>query len=68
MSATYENDVPSDDSYVSRPGHKDEAVKVVSDDEPLETSGNAKNLDSDEQLGMHYLQHTAPLSIHPKYL
>lgn len=40
----------ADDSYVSRPGHKDEPVGVVSDQERIEDPIDADKADSDEQL------------------
>ena len=55
MSA-YENETPSgdvsDNSYVSRPGHKGEPLNVVSDQERIEDPIDAMTADSDEQLSM----------------
>ncbi|KAI0127004.1 hypothetical protein BJ170DRAFT_630717 [Xylariales sp. AK1849] len=52
--SSYENEAPagdvSDNSYVSRQGHKNEALPVVSDQERLEDPIDANTADSDEQL------------------
>ncbi|KAI5927323.1 hypothetical protein F4810DRAFT_360710 [Camillea tinctor] len=40
----------ADDSYVSRPGHKDEDVPVVSDQDRVEDPIDGAQADSDEQL------------------
>ncbi|KAI1641345.1 hypothetical protein F4809DRAFT_636632 [Biscogniauxia mediterranea] len=40
----------ADDSYVSRPGHKDEQVPVVSDQDRVEDPIDGAKADSDEQL------------------
>lgn len=48
-------DVPTgevqDDSYVSRPGHKNEPVPVSSDAEVVEDPIDGESADSDAQLG-----------------
>ncbi|KAI8626724.1 hypothetical protein F5Y19DRAFT_478209 [Xylariaceae sp. FL1651] len=52
--SSYENEAPSgtvaDDSYVSRPGHKNEQLPVVSDQDRVEDPIDANTVDSDEQL------------------
>ncbi|ETS84584.1 hypothetical protein PFICI_02609 [Pestalotiopsis fici W106-1] len=48
--SSYENEVPSDNSYVSRPGHKNEALGVVSDETKIEDPVDSRTADSDEQL------------------
>lgn len=40
-----------DDSYVSRPGHKNEPAPVMSDGERVEDSANGSDANSDAQLG-----------------
>lgn len=54
--SSYENEAPSgavaDDSYVSRPGHKNEEVPVQSDREVVEDPIDENVADSDLQLGM----------------
>ncbi len=42
-----------DDTYVSRPGEKQDAIPVQSDDADVETGIDAKTADSEEQLGMY---------------
>ncbi|KAI6082474.1 hypothetical protein F4821DRAFT_246996 [Hypoxylon rubiginosum] len=53
--SSYENEAPSgavaDDSYVSRPGHKNEEVPVQSDREVVEDPIDENVADSDLQLG-----------------
>lgn len=52
--SSYENEAPSgevaDNSYVSRSGHKNEPLNVVSDQERIEDPVDAE-ADTDEQLG-----------------
>lgn len=54
--SNYENEAPSgeayDNSYVSRPGKKDEAVPVQSDQDTVRDPIDERTADSDEQLGM----------------
>ena len=56
--STYENEAPtgdvSDNSYVSRQGHKGEPLNVVSDQERIEDPVDARTADSDEQLSMFH--------------
>ncbi|KAH9892141.1 hypothetical protein F4778DRAFT_784884 [Xylariomycetidae sp. FL2044] len=51
---TYDNEAPSgrvtENSYVSRPGHKSEEVPVVSDQERIEDPVDGVKADTDEQL------------------
>lgn len=58
------NEVPSgeftDDSYVSRPGNKGEALGVISDREKIEDRINANQADTDAQLGTFYFSHRGP--------
>ncbi|KAI1496358.1 hypothetical protein F5X99DRAFT_74383 [Biscogniauxia marginata] len=51
MSTNHDNEAPSgaDNSYVSRPGHKDEQIPIVSDQDRVEDPVDAE-ADSDEQL------------------
>lgn len=53
--SSYENEAPSgdvvDNSYVSRSGHKNEPLNVVSDQERIEEPIDAGKADTDEQLG-----------------
>ncbi|KAH6651631.1 hypothetical protein BKA67DRAFT_660426 [Truncatella angustata] len=44
------NEVPSDNSYVSRQGHKSEPLGVVSDETNVEDPIDANTADSDAQL------------------
>ncbi|CAJ2500701.1 Uu.00g035540.m01.CDS01 [Anthostomella pinea] len=52
--AEYENEAPTgdvaDDSYVSRPGHKNDALPVISDQERVEDPIDDRTADTDEQL------------------
>ncbi|KAK7967335.1 uncharacterized protein PG986_001612 [Apiospora aurea] len=52
--SSYDNEAPSgevaDNSYVSRSGHKNEPLNVVSDQERVEDPIDADKADSDEQL------------------
>lgn len=41
----------SDESYVSRPGQKQDPIPVTSDNAPVESGVNAETADSEEQLG-----------------
>lgn len=50
--SSYENEVPSDNSYVSRQGHKNEPLGVVSDETKIEDPVDSRTADSDQQLGM----------------
>ena len=54
--SSYEHEAPSgdfsDNSYVSRQGHKGEPLNVVSDQERIEDPIDARTADSDEQLSM----------------
>lgn len=45
----------SEDSYVSRPGHKHEPIGVVSDQERIEHPIDGSKADSDAQLGVYSL-------------
>lgn len=49
--SSYENEVPSDNSYVSRQGHKNEPLGVVSDETKIEDPVDSRTADSDQQLG-----------------
>ncbi|KAI1771995.1 hypothetical protein F4818DRAFT_185238 [Hypoxylon cercidicola] len=53
--SSYENEAPSgavaDNSYVSRPGHKNEEVPVQSDQDRVEYPIDESIADSDSQLG-----------------
>ena len=63
--SSYENEAPPDEaydnSYVSRPGNKGEAVPVQSDQDVVHDPINENTADSDEQLGMA----SPPCFIHP---
>ncbi|KAK6076405.1 hypothetical protein SCUP234_07139 [Seiridium cupressi] len=48
--STYENEVPTDNSYVSRQGSKGEPLGVVSDETRIEDPIDAQTADSDQQL------------------
>ncbi|KAI0153372.1 hypothetical protein BJ166DRAFT_627341 [Pestalotiopsis sp. NC0098] len=48
--SSYENEVPSDNSYVSRQGHKNEPLGVVSDETKIEDPVDSRTADSDQQL------------------
>ncbi|KAI0023777.1 hypothetical protein F4780DRAFT_22121 [Xylariomycetidae sp. FL0641] len=55
MSNNYDNEAPAgqgiaDDSYVSRPGHKHEAIPVTSDAERVADPVDGATADSDAQL------------------
>lgn len=56
--AEYENEAPTgkvaDDSYVSRSGHKDEEIPVMSDEAKVEDPIDESKADTDEQLGKHF--------------
>ncbi|KAI1415005.1 hypothetical protein F5Y13DRAFT_187694 [Hypoxylon sp. FL1857] len=51
---SYDNEAPSgnvaDNSYVSRSGHKNEEIPVLSDRDVIEDPINERKADSDEQL------------------
>lgn len=63
--SSYENETPSDNSYVSRPGHKNEPLGVVSDETRIEDPIDANTADSDQQLGMFCIRyfHALPTAI-----
>ncbi|OTA94084.1 hypothetical protein M434DRAFT_394988 [Hypoxylon sp. CO27-5] len=52
--SSYDNEAPSgnvaDNSYVSRPGHKNEKIPVQSDGDLVEDPIDGRKADSDEQL------------------
>lgn len=66
--STYENEAPSgdvsDNSYVSRQGHKGEPLNVVSDQELIEDPIDARTADSDEQLSTSAPCHYIPCPGH----